>query len=37
VLAEGSVFSRDEWKTWLRNHPPVHGAAAVAATEEERP
>lgn len=31
-LAMGSVFSREEWKTWLRNHPPIRSVSASGAT-----
>ena len=38
LLGDGGVFSRDDWRNWLRNHPPgarrVAGAGDAASDQE---
>lgn len=32
LLGDGGVFSRDDWRSWLKNHPP--GSRRIAGTGE---
>ena len=32
LLGDGGVFSRDDWRSWLKNHPP--GSRRIAGTDD---
>ena len=32
LLGDGGVFSRDDWRSWLKNHPP--GSRRVAGSDD---
>ena len=34
LVGDGGILAREDWKTWLRNHPP--GATKVAGATEQK-